>query len=320
MGKIVTALASSHAFTLVEPDKWDEFREKNREYYAQLYGEKPPVNPRMDNEDPVSNEVRYGRIRDGLSAMRRALVDSRPDVLLVIGDDQNENYTVENIPQFAIYTGKEVKVFDRGRKEEKLYKCDQAAAQILLEGLLEKDFDVSFSERFANDQLRSHAHAEPLNRVLVPDADIPIIPLFVNGIHWPAPSPARCYAFGQALSNIISERMQGKRVAIYASGGLSHFSAGYPYAAYEGPFGYGHISEEFDRKMLEYLSAGEGKKLSEFTNDDLLDNGDLELRTWIILLGAVQGAKADVLAYEPFYRAIMAMCVARWNEQDIVSA
>jgi len=28
MGKIVTALASSHAFTLVEPDKWDEFREK----------------------------------------------------------------------------------------------------------------------------------------------------------------------------------------------------------------------------------------------------------------------------------------------------
>ncbi len=77
---------------------------------------------------------------------------------------------------------------------------------------------------------------------------------------------------------------------------------------------------EFDRKLLGYLSAGQGKKLSEFTNTDLLDNGDPELRTWIILLGAVHGAKAEVLAYEPFYRAIMAMCVARWNERDIASA
>ncbi|WP_312484892.1 DODA-type extradiol aromatic ring-opening family dioxygenase [Stutzerimonas nitrititolerans] len=320
MGKIVTALASSHAFTLVEPDKWDEYREKNREYYAQLYGEKPPINPRIDEEDPADNEVRYNRIRDGLSSMRQTLVDSRPDLLLVIGDDQNENFTVENIPQFGIYTGKEVKVFDRGRKEEKLHQCDQAAAEALLEGLLEKNFDVSFSERFANDQLRSHAHAEPINRVLVPDADIPIVPLFVNGIHWPAPSPARCYAFGEALSEIIRERLQGKRVAIYASGGLSHFSAGYPYASYDGPFGYGDISVEFDRKLLGYLSAGQGKKLSEFTNTDLLDNGDPELRTWIILLGAVHGAKAEVLAYEPFYRAIMAMCVARWDERDIASA
>ncbi|MGY6259130.1 DODA-type extradiol aromatic ring-opening family dioxygenase [Paraburkholderia caledonica] len=317
MGKIVTALASSHAFTLVEPDRWDEFREKNREYYAQLYGEKPPVHPKLDNEDTVTNEVRYSRIRDGLREMRRALEASHPDVLLVIGDDQNENYSIENIPQFGVYTGKEVTVLDRGTKEEKLYQCDQPTAQILLEGLLEKNFDVSFSERFANNQLRSHAHAEPLNRVLVPNADIPIIPIFVNGIHWPAPNPARCYAFGEALSSIIRNRLDGKRVAIYASGGLSHFSAGFPYAHYDGPLGYGHISEEFDRKIIAHLLAGDGKKLSELSNSDLLENGELELRTWIILLGAVHGAKADVLAYEPFYRAIMAMSVAKWNEEDI---
>lgn len=317
MGKIVLALASSHAFTLVEPDKWDEFREKNREYYAQIYGEKPPSLPQLESEDASNNEVRYSRIRNGLLEMRRALEASKADVLLVIGDDQNENYTVEGIPQFGIYTGEQVNVFDRGRKEEKSYQCDQLTAQRLLEGLLEKDFDVSFSERFANNQLRSHAHSEPLNRVLVPNTDIPIIPIFVNGIHWPAPSPARCYAFGKALSSVIRGLPEGKRVAIYASGGLSHFSAGYPYAHYDGPLGYGHICEEFDRKILALMSEGLGHKLSELSNSDLIENGELELRTWIILLGAVHSAKADVLAYEPFYRAIMGMSVAKWNEEDI---
>lgn len=318
MGNIVSALASSHAFTLVEPNKWDEFREKNREYYAQLYGEKPRSNPRLEDEDISSNEVRYSRIRNGLLEMRRALEASNPDVLLVIGDDQNENYTVENIPQFGIYTGHQVNVFDRGRKEEKPFQCDPSTAQMLLEGLVEKGFDVSFSERFEDDRLLSHAHSEPLNRVLVPNGDIPIIPIFVNGIHVPAPNPARCYAFGEAISSVIRALPDGKRVAIYASGGLSHFTAGYPYAHYKGPLGYGHICEEFDRKIISQMSAGNGKNLSKLSNSDLMENGELELRSWIILLGAVNGAKADVIAYEPFYRGLMGMCVAKWHEEDIV--
>lgn len=320
MGEIVTALASSHAFTFLEPEEWDRFREANRSLYASLYGNKPPIHSRVAEEDPENIEIRYDRIRRGLSELRRSIEIAKPDVLLVIGDDQNENYTLENIPQFAIYTGKEAVVVDRGRKTEKLYSCDKSTAKILLEGWLEEGFDVSFSERFDEGRLKSHAHTEALIRVLLPDADIPIVPIFVNSIHWPAPSPSRCYAFGEALTKIVREKLGEKRVAIYASGGLSHFTAGYPYSVYHGPFGYGHISEDFDRKIVRLLAEGEGRKLAELSNSDLLEHGELELRSWIVLLGAVGGGKADVLAYEPFYRAIMGMCVAKWDEKDIAGS
>lgn len=313
MGEIVTGLASSHAFTLMEPKEWDQFRELNRQGYARRYGHLPPVHPRIAEEDEQSVEVRYERIRNGLAELRRSLEVAKPDVLLVIGDDQNENYTTDNIPQFGVFTGNEVQVVDRGRKEEKLYPCDASLAHILLEGMIEEGFDVSFSECFPDNRLKAHAHGEPLHRVLLPHADIPIIPVFVNGIHWPAPSPSRCYAFGETIAKIVREKAGAKRVGLYASGGLSHFTAGYPYSVYKGPYGYGCISEDFDRKIIEWLAEGKGSKLAELTNAELLEHGELELRSWIILCGAVGGGKAEVLAYEPFYRAIMGMCVAKWE-------
>jgi len=41
--------------------------------------------------------------------------------------------------------------------------------------------------------------------------------------------------------------------------------------------------------------------------------GDPELHAWITLLGMVGDTKMEQLAYEPFFRAIMAMGVAYWD-------
>ena len=61
------------------------------------------------------------------------------------------------------------------------------------------------------------------------------------------------------------------------------------------------------------MARGEGEKVAQLTSDDLLKNGDIELRSWITLLGAVDKAPAKVLAYEAFYRGIMGMGVAYWD-------
>ena len=104
------------------------------------------------------------------------------------------------------------------------------------------------------------------------------------------------------------------RVAVVASGGLSHFTAGYPWKAYRGPFHYGAISVDFDGKLIRAMTRGEGARLaSELTSDDLLDHGDIEFRCWLVVLGMVSETPAEILAYEPFYRAIMAMGVGRWQ-------
>jgi aromatic ring-opening dioxygenase LigB subunit len=313
VGSLVAAVASSHAFAVMPPEKWDELRERNRNVYAQRQQIAVPApHPRMNAESMEDVQTRYAHVRNGLFELKRIIEESKPDALLVIGDDQNENFTAQNVPQFAIYTGAEAVFFDRLLKEERTYRCDAEIAHVILDSAVEGSFDLSFSENFPDKRLISHAHVEPLMRILLPNADLPIVPIYVNAIHPPSPTPARCYAFGQMLGYVIHNRLAEKRIAIYASGGLSHFTAGYPWRYYRGPFGYGCISEDFDRKVLQWIADGQSSKLAGLSSAELLDHGEIELRSWIVLAGAVGAVRARVLAYEPLYRGLMGMAVAEW--------
>jgi aromatic ring-opening dioxygenase LigB subunit len=146
-----------------------------------------------------------------------------------------------------------------------------------------------------------------------PEARIPVVPIFVNAIHVPAPSPARCYYLGKTIRRAVERYTDGSRVAIYGSGGLSHFTGGYPWSHYEGPFSYGSISEEFDRWLMSKLETGEGHALAEINNKDIIANGEIELRSWITVLGAIGDVRPELLTYEPFYRGIMGMGVGYWS-------
>lgn len=323
MGKIIAGLASSHAFTLVDPTMWDERREWNRSMYQKLYGVEPPIHPRLAEETLDVRHTRYKRVKEGLDFFQQWLRENKPDALILVGDDQNENFREDNLPQISLYLGEKVFAVNRrqdvGGTTPPLYHCHANLARGLLEGLVERDFDVSFSRSFPNDQLLAHAHA-PILRTIDPEANIPVVLLFVNAIHVPAISPRRCYRLGQAINDILErQRPSGERVAIYASGGLSHFTAGYPWRHYQGPFTYGSISEEFDRRALEWMSRGLGDELAQLTSKDLLDNGDIEMRSWIVLLGALGRVPARVFAYEPFYSGNMAMSVAFWEPSDAVA-
>jgi hypothetical protein len=60
------------------------------------------------------------------------------------------------------------------------------------------------------------------------------------------------------------------------------------------------------------MTDGQTEEIVKLSSKDLLDHGEIELRSWMIVLGAVGSARAEVLAYEPLYRGLMGMGVARW--------
>jgi hypothetical protein len=64
------------------------------------------------------------------------------------------------------------------------------------------------------------------------------------------------------------------------------------------------------------MRRGEGEKLTALTSADLLAHGDIEMRSWLVLLGAVGSHPGEVLAYEPFYSAVMGMAVGYWEMED----
>ena len=91
MGSLVAAIASSHAFAVAPPEKWDELRERNRSVYAQRQNiTVPPPHPRVNQESSEDVRERYGRVRNGLLELKRIIEVSKPDALIVIGDDRTK--------------------------------------------------------------------------------------------------------------------------------------------------------------------------------------------------------------------------------------
>jgi aromatic ring-opening dioxygenase LigB subunit len=308
MGQIVAGMASSHAYTFLTPDQWDKRREISRAGFERRNGRVAPVQPQVEQETLASNLKRYEQISGGLNKLKETLDTLQPDVLVLIGDDQNELYR-EHLPQFAIYTGERCVSIDREHDLTAEHRCDPELATHILNSVVEDGFDLASSSAFPEDKLISHAHAQVLSFL---NPKMAVLPVFVNSIHVPSPNPARCHEFGQSLGRAIASFPGNRRAALYASGGLSHFSQGYPYKHYSGPFSLGSISEQFDKRVVDWMRTGQGTELKTLTSRDLIDNGEIELRCWITMLGALGNRKPEWLVYEPFYRGIMGMSVGYW--------
>jgi hypothetical protein len=312
MARVIAAAGSSHASTFLAPTEWESFRARVRGAYERRYQKLPPERPEVAKEVLASNLARYRRIRQSLDFLRARIAELRPDVLLLIGDDQNENYREDNLPQFAVYTGDDLIANDRQTGTQVRYRCDAPLARHLLMHCVDAGFDLASSRTFPEDALISHAHTQVLAD-LDGQGSLSVVPVFVNAINVPAPTPQRCYAFGQALLRAIESYPEDTRVVLYASGGWSHFTAGFPWRSYTGLATLGAIAEDFDHQLFGWIERGQGSRMAALTSADLRDNGGVEMRQWIVLLGAVGDRAADSLVYEPFYRAVLAMAVGYWD-------
>ncbi|MGD9895217.1 MAG: extradiol ring-cleavage dioxygenase [Dehalococcoidia bacterium] len=268
----------------------------------------------VDQETDEDNQYRFKAVSGTLDLIRESFKAAELDALLVIGDDQNENFTEHTyIPQFAIYTGEDFVIPNREDPQDlPRYNVHSALAEHLYMDVVEADFDLVGIHSFPDKMLKSHAIGPVLQRV-DPQCEIKIVPFWVEGIHMPAPSPRRCYALGQAIGAAIESWPGEERIGVIASGGLSHFTGGYPFKHAPGTT-YGNIEAEYDRNIvIAALRSGRGESLNALTTRDLLDNGLIELRSWITVAGMIGAVKTKEIVYEPFFRGIMGMGVAYWD-------
>lgn len=313
---LVAAFATSHAYTFEDPENWDRRRERSKANVAKKNAGRLATDTAEARAETLADNIaRYAHIREGHERIREHLSRARADAVLMIGDDQDENFHADNRPQLLVYTGRDFVAQDWDRKKSATIANRPEVAQALVAGLNSEGFDVAQSQFFREGKLLSHAHVEP-TLYLVRTSGIPVVPVFVNAAHPPAPTAERCYAFGQALERVIERDLAGLRIVLCASGGLSHFSPAHPWAHHVGSRYVGDIAVEFDRRIVEWMRAGEGHKLAQFSSRELIENGEGELRQWIVMLGAVGKAKPEFLVYEPLFRSIMGMGVGYWKLED----
>lgn len=216
------------------------------------------------------------------------LGESKPDVIVALTVEHWANFFLNSMPTFCIgraahYDGP---VEEWLRIPKARLPGDRNLATEIINACLAGGFDPTFSDELLFD----HATFLPLH-FLNPNMAVPVVPIIVNTLASPMPTATRCFAFGQFVGNVLEK--SGKRVALIATGGLSHWP---------GEAKHGKINIPFDRKFLETLIAGDHGKLSRYTHEEIdteAGSGGHEIRTWIALAGAVQSWKAELLAYEP---------------------
>ena len=238
-----------------------------------------------ENGDPAQ----VGRFRAGYATLAQALADAKVDALLVVSSDHINKFFLDNMPAFCIG------VFDSftGPAETstgiptRRVPSDPALAHHLLRHGLDHGIDWARAEEWVVD----HGFMTPLY-MLDREARLPAIPIHVNCAAPPYPSPARCYAVGRLLARAIADWPSDQRIAIVAGGGLSHSP---------GDERMGEIDRAFDERFLKLVEAGDGTALAALSDAEIEAAGSStgEVRSWIVLAGALAGRRFQRIMYEP---------------------
>jgi hypothetical protein len=312
MAEIVFGAATSHSPLLAAPPRlWAERADQDRTN-PELYDDTGVIRSFDDLAAAAQGrftercampvwEDQWRRCQAALDRLRDDFRRAAPDVVLVIGDDQRELFAETNQPAMAISAAATMKtgLLDDHDSEflkeaAHSYLMDQEftfdghseLAEDLVRGLMTEGFDIGWMAAAPLGTGFGHAFGFPIYRFLTPDP-VPIIPFMLNTYYPPnQPSPRRCFELGRALRAAAEASPTDTRIAVLASGGLSHFV----------------VNEELDSLVLEAIKNQDGDALSGLP-EELLNSGSSEIRNWITAAGAMEGRPIDWLEYVPIVRS-----------------
>jgi 2,3-dihydroxyphenylpropionate 1,2-dioxygenase len=275
------------------------------------------------------------RFRDGLAAARDALAAARPDAVVIIGSNHFRGMFLDLMPAYTVGVGEVLGAGEAGTPHGPL-PVDTDLARRVVDGMVADGFDPAFSLRLTVDHGITHGLQH-----LLPGLDVPIVPVVINMFAPPLPAVRRCHELGQAIGRAIAGDGEQKRVAVIASGGLSHrlpwpkwFAAlsdddqFLVQAWLNGRESWGDyevrrreiiraaspdINEGFDRWFLGLVEAGDVGPVLDHTSERIdaeAGNGAQEIRSWVAMAGAVGPGTGRTLAYSAIPEWLTGMGVA----------
>jgi aromatic ring-opening dioxygenase catalytic subunit (LigB family) len=236
----------------------------------------------------ADRETIFGAFRQLGDELRRAA----PQSLIVVSDDHLHNFFLNNFPAFCIGTAPDypTPVEHWLKADKQTLQGDSELGAHVLATALQCGFDPSFSMELTLD----HGVLTPLHLAGLAGA-VRIVPLLVNCVQPPLPTMERSLQWGRMLRQAVTSFEGCERVAVLATGGISHDIA---------TPRMGQVNEAFDREFLRRLAARDDAALVRYASEhvDEAGNGAEEIRTWLVAHGAAGGP------FEPIYY----QAVAKW--------
>ena len=321
MAQLVLGIGTSHGPLLSTPPdmwhlraQWD--RAQMHPYQGRLYSYDELCAARSGENlavqiTPEERRRRYDAYQAAIARLAQIWAAAKPDVAVIFGNDQMEIFGNALLPAFFVYAGETIEngpasaeqkakmdpgvavaVDGHKPKQRVVYPGLPELARRLIDALMAEEFDVAVSTKLPAGPRGSadipHAFGFIYERIMKGKV-VPNVPLFTNTFYPPnQPSAKRCLRFGETVAKAIAAWDTDLRVAVFGSGGLSHFA----------------VNESFDRQVLAAIKANDMATLGALPHA-ILQEGTSEVKNWLGLAGAMaQTTLAPTLIdYVPCYRS-----------------
>jgi gallate dioxygenase len=282
MARIIGAIASSHTPTIgfaVDRNKAD---------------------------DPV-----WAPIFKAYEPVRAWLAEKQPDAIVLTYNDHVTSFFFDHYSAFTLGIGDSYPVADEGGGPRALppVRGHAALSQHIGFSLMADEFDMSFFQ----DKGLDHGVLSPLSILMPhePDWAVPIVPLQIGVLQFPVPSARRCYKLGQALRRAIESYPEDLKVAIVATGGLSHQVHGERC---------GFNNTPWDMQFLDLIEK-DPERLADMTQAEYAILGGwegAEVIMWLVMRGALSAAIRKV--HQSYYLPSMTGIATAIYENETVDA
>jgi 3-O-methylgallate 3,4-dioxygenase len=271
--------------------------------YEQLLAE---IGPKYTQQATYENYLRQERgAQQALDRLADEIERAAPDIVIIVGDDHEELFSLSNMPGFAVFYGERLimrpilegmqnppewlRIAARGYAMDCAHSFPGAPtfALQLIDKLMDKGVDVSGAAGVDNPATAGlgHAFGFVIHRLFRGKA-IPVVPILLNTYYPPnVIRPARCFDVGRKLREVIDEIDGPERVVVIGSGGLSHFVT----------------DEALDMKVLEALRTRDADALRTLPMA-ALNSGSSEILCWVMAAGALEDLRHAWSEYLPIYR------------------
>ncbi len=219
---------------------------------------------------------------DGYLPVRRWLREQAPDIAVVIYNDHGLNFFLDKMPTFAVAAAAQYQSEDEGwgLQPQPPFDGDPAFSWHIINSLLTDEFDLTTCQELKVD----HAFVVPMQLLFGENAGktVKSIPVCINTIQQPMPSPSRCFALGRSLGHAIATYPEDLKVVVIGTGGLSHQLDGERA---------GFINKEFDLLCMDRI-VDDPEHLARYSTKELVrlaGTQGAEFVMWLAMRGALTG-------------------------------
>ncbi len=224
---------------------------------------------------------------DGFAPVHEFLRREKPDVAVLFYNDHGLNFFLDKMPTFAIGAAPEYRHEDEGWGigGYKPYPGHPALSWHIIEQVVADEFDPVTCQSMLVD----HGVSVPFE-LCWPDAEswpVKLVPICINTVQHPLPSPKRCLALGRSVGKALESWRGDERIVVLGTGGLSHQLDGERA---------GFINVDYDKFCLRNIVT-DPEALTQHDSLDIVElagSQGVEILNWIAARGALTGAVREL--------------------------